>query len=390
MLSMSKLIWISKVLFTHFTPVINNTVFFDSFSGQYNDNPRYISEFLHKAAPETRIVWAVSERCKELPPPYVHIVPYGSREHERFALNSEVLIDNDMWPRSFGFRRYDVPFIHKLIKKPNQLAISTWHGTPLKKIGKDQLKRTTRTFYTATDYCVSGCAFNAKAVGEAFFVSNRMRMYGMPRNDFLFRKDIDVVSLKNKLGLPLDKGILLYAPTFRDNHHETAFKEREIDLIKTALKKRFGKDFAFVSRAHHVAIKRNDGAKEENSAEIINGNIGEDMAEYLFCADVLLTDYSSSFFDYALTGKPCFLFTPDLDDFLSSRGVYLDIEQLPFSKARTIEELIRCVETFDFDAYREDLQSFLKMLGNVEDGHATERVVQDIVSFIHRRKKGNA
>ena len=124
------------------------------------------------------------------------------------------------------------------------------------------------------------------------------------------------------------------------------------------------------------------------SPQLINGNIGDDMAEYLACTDILITDYSSSMFDFALTGKPCFLFAPDREHYeKKERGFYLDYDSLPFPISYTNEELIKNIQKFDDAAYRERVLRFLEEIGNVEDGKASERIAQCIVHFIETGEK---
>jgi CDP-glycerol glycerophosphotransferase len=118
---------------------------------------------------------------------------------------------------------------------------------------------------------------------------------------------------------------------------------------------------------------------------IINGNLHDDMAEYLLCADALITDYSGAMFDYALTGRPCFLYVPDRENYEKrERGFYLDFDGLPFPKSNSFAEFLNHIQLFDQDAYRNNLQSFLKQIGNIEDGYASTRILKDILSFMRK------
>ena len=104
------------------------------------------------------------------------------------------------------------------------------------------------------------------------------------------------------------------------------------------------------------------------------------MTEYLLCADVLITDFSSSFFDFALTKKPCFLFATDLKNYSENeRGLYFSYLDLPFPTSQTPKELYYQIINFDENIYESNVCSFLKLLGNYEDGYASTKIVNDIM-----------
>ena len=368
------------------TALIRNTVFFDSFLGQYNDNPKYVSECLHRQAPEIKIVWCIGDKCTEKLPDYIKTVQYGSRDYYYYAMNAAVAVDNHMGLRTFGFKKNYHRIVSSILHKKGQLCISTWHGTPLKKIGKDQLNRQVGTYYTATNYCVAGCTYTAQYVGEAFFMKEKMRLYGTPRNDLLLGKH-NTDKLKRKLNLPLDRGIVIFAPTFRSSTELSGIKQiKDINVkgLLDALENKFGMPFSFVFRVHHSILKVLEGDDFlRNKDYLINGNFGDDMAEYLACADVLITDYSSSLYDFLLTEKPCFIYAPDLDNYKTiDRGMYVDIYDLPLSISIDSADLINSIMTFQKETYKKDVRRYLAELGNIEDGHASERVVNDIITHI--------
>ena len=377
-----------KLLGSKFSPVIKNTVFFDSFLGQYSDNPKYVSEELHRIMPEAQIVWSVSDKSKETPPDYVHTVRYASKEYYKYALNSEAVVDNHMGIRTFGFRNFNSQILKWLLKKPGQLAVATWHGTPLKKIGKDQLHRPAKTFFTNIDYCVYGCDVTRDAVGGAFFVTECMRPYGTPRNDRLVKRpdDKEIVALKVKLKLPIDKSVILFAPTFRKDIELSGLKQvKDLDIANLLLnlKNKFGKEYVFVFRAHHSVLEILRNTEDFDMDNIIDGNIGDDMTEYMECADILLTDYSSSMFDFALTDKPCFLYVPDLDHYREDeRGMYLDFDSLPFPSGIDREGFYSAINTFDSNKYIQDKNAFLVSINNIENGDAAYLIARDIANHL--------
>ena len=380
-----------RTIYYRLLPIIRNTVFFESFCGQYNDNPKYVSEELHRVAPDVNIVWSVSSRGHELPPNYVKTVENGTKEFYKYLYRAQVTVDNHTVLATFGFLPFKMPILDFLVKRKKQLCISTWHGTPLKKIGKDTVKRKNVCFCTPTDYCVAGCNFTADIMEETYYLKDKVKMYGTPRNDILVNNNIDMVELKKKLGLPTDKKVVLFAPTFRDDFQMSGLYQMntlDINNILKHLEEKFSGEFVFVFRVHHTVVERIDNSiLEKYGDKIVTGNIGDDMAEYLLCSDVLLTDYSSSFFDYALMERPVFLYMPDKEHYGNvERGFYMDLDELPFPQAETEEQLLESIKNFSDTEYKEEIKRFLIKLGNFEDGKASSRVVEDIVSHINKSK----
>lgn len=389
-----------KIFYGH-RSIKKNTFLFQSFFGMYNDNPRYISMKLHELYPDIKIIWVSSAKNHEKFPDYVKTVEYNSAEHYKWTYRAQVVIDN-----MNGIRPHDetastvkwgVKFFVRLfapLRKKNQYNISTWHGTPLKRLGADRfdakkLKR--KRIQGSCDSMLVGCQLTKDVLKQAYFkeFDISFKMYGTPRNDILFDKTIDIKALKEKLKLPTDKKIILFAPTFRDDSVENGgivqMNEIDFNRLFCCLEERFGGDWCFVFRVHHVIVTRinTERLTAEYGGRIIDGNVGDDMAEYLVCADMLMTDYSSSMFDFALTKKPCLLYCPDKEHYENDvRGFYFSMDTLPFPISYDNESLQSCIGTFDQEKYVQEVETFLEKIGNVEDGHASERVVEDIKYFL--------
>ncbi len=374
-------------LFYRFLPIKKNTVFFISFEGLYNDNPKYISECLYRTKPELNIVWTCRDDMNDPLPPYVKAVKYRSREYFSYLNRAQVVVDNYTGLRSFGFLSRRVALLEKLVKRKGQLCISTWHGTPIKKIGKDIIQKKNAHYCSCSDYCVAGSRYTADILEQAYDFSGRTRLYGTPRNDVFFREN-DVAALKEKLGLPSDKGIVLFAPTFRQSVDMSGVAQLKMMDIKGILedcKNTFSRDFVFVFRVHHSVRERIDNECVIKGLEdfVIDGNIGDDMAEYLLCTDVLITDYSGSMFDFALTEKPCLLFAPDMEHYGGvERGFYRDYASLPFPIATELKELSDNIKSFNYALYQKGIKELLADMGDCEDGLASERIVKDIIEFL--------
>jgi CDP-glycerol glycerophosphotransferase len=201
---------------------------------------------------------------------------------------------------------------------------------------------------------------------------------GMPRNDIFFKDNRDsILLLKNKLNISKEVGIVLYAPTHRSNMKNSlavmnkAIENLDIDKLKYQLEKKFGKEFICLFRGHPGFLNK----LQCNGT--INVSSYSDMQELLLIADVLISDYSSCTWDFSLTSKPCFLFTPDLDQYLShDRGFYTPIEQWPYPLARTNEELCENIINFDKTEYVTKVKKHYEDMGSYEQGTATEQVTK--------------
>ena len=379
-------------------PPIRNTVYFKSFTGLYNDNPKQISVALHKQYPEVRQVWLQENNSRERIPSYAKVVRPNSLESIKYSFRAEVLVDNysgvrvEKYPSDSFFRRILAKI--KLRKRKGQLGISTWHGTPLKHIAYDDPNsKKKESFYTSTDYFIAGCELTENSLYSAFRKSIPVKKYGTPRNDALFLNNVDIDSIKKKLGIPNGFKVFLYAPTFRNDSNLSGLRQiKEIDFHKLfkVLNQKFGENWVFVYRVHNLVLSRLNEIEIPNEFKdrVINGNKADDMLDYILCSDVLLTDYSSSFFDFFITKKPCFLYTPDLEFYANEeRGFYINIDQLPIQCACTIDELYNQIIQFEHNSYLENVDQFLQRIGNYEDGNASRRIVNDIVDFINRSKK---
>ena len=186
--------------------------------------------------------------------------------------------------------------------------------------------------------------------------------------------------------------MVLFAPTFRNDGKDVEGKNIQrsglnqisgiiFDELFASLKKRFGGEWIFVCRFHYHVSNLVDWDELENKypGKVVNGNNSSDMAEYLKCTDVLITDASSSMFDFALTYKPCFLFFPDIDNYSNKeRGTYIDPYSLPFKTSKSFKALVEDIEMFDYERYKFQVDKLLSNLGNTDDGHASERIAKYI------------
>lgn len=380
------------------TRVKKNMWMFSSFEGQYSDNPRYLSEKLHEISPDKEIVWLVRSELLTSLPDYVRGVDIRSAEADRIRASAEVIIDNVYGGKAYsrygeGFgARAKARLFEFLTSKKGQHTYTTWHGTPLKRIGRHQIGNDIKDFCCPDTTMILGNRYTLDIMNEVTFGKIDMKLIGTPRNDMLFGTG-DIAKRKRAARLPEDKRILLYAPTFRNDGKDTEGKNLQrsgidqlaaldIDRLFATLSSKFGGEWTMVCRFHYHVADAVDwkSLEEKYPGRFINGNTGVDMAEYLAATDLLLTDASSCMFDFALTGRPCLLYFPDIENYRGrERGFYTDTSELPFPLAVDGEELISAIEGFDGTAYAEGIGNMKEKMGFVDTADSSERIIRYIL-----------
>ena len=378
-------------------PIKRNRFVFTSYSGHYSDNTRYVSEKMHELYPDAEIVWLVQPNYAKYVPEYAKIVNHDSLLAWWYRGTARAQLDN-----VYGFRaqtlrsnsllsKFKIKLYTLISDKKAQPVFASMHCTPLKKLGRSQIGNIIYDFKCPNTFLLVGDDYTKKILDYVTFYQCKMGVVGAPRNDILFKHKND--ELREKLGLPKERKLILFAPTFRNDGMDVADKnvmksgisqldQMRFDELFDTLHKKFGGDWSMVLRFHyHVADMVDwDKLEREFPGRFINGNLHDEMAEYLSCADLLLTDASSSMFDIAHVNKPCFLFFPDLDNYKNKeRGFYYDIEALPFPLAESFDELLTRIDEFDSNEYAERVRTILSEIGTMSDGNASERFVRFVL-----------
>lgn len=279
------------------------------------------------------------------------------------------------------------------MKKDSQVYLQTWHGTPLKKLAHDIEVPEGTTFYRSEmsveemrstydndvskyNYMISPSAFTTEVFQSAFAIEReRLIETGYPRNDILsnYNSD-DIKKIKDKLNLPEGKKIILYAPTWRDNSYNLKGYTFKLEVDFKKWQKILGTDYIVIFKPHYLIV--NDFDLEAVKEFVYYIDPKEDISSLYLIADVLVTDYSSVFFDYAILKRPIYFFMYDLDTYRDElRGFYLDIyHDLPGDVIESEDELIQKIFSEKFDYNR--LQIFNEQFNNHEDGNASKRVIE--------------
>ncbi|MBQ0140050.1 MAG: CDP-glycerol glycerophosphotransferase family protein [Kurthia sp.] len=364
-------------------PRKENVVVFESFHGKrYSDSPRAIYEYMKKNNPEFKLIWSVDKNSTKL---FDELqVPYM----KRFSLK---------WLFLFPRAQYWVNNVRLAtwMKRPEHTTyLQTWHGTPLKKLGVDieevHIPGTKTDKYRKNiiaesknwSYLVGPNAYSTEILARAFAFNGPVIESGYPRNDVLTNHTPQQAEkIRQSLNIPKDKKVILYAPTWRDDQFFKKGKYRfefQFDLNK--MKQQYGDDFVLVVRMHYLVAENFDFAAYDGF--IIDASNYYDIADLYLISDVLITDYSSVFFDYASLNRPIIFYMYDLDDYRDRlRGFYFDIEsEAPGKIVKTEDDLFVELTRATTEGHVDEAQfkRFAERFCSWEDGHATERVVNRV------------
>ncbi|HWT27162.1 MAG TPA: CDP-glycerol glycerophosphotransferase family protein, partial [Mobilitalea sp.] len=279
-----------------------------------------------------------------------------------------------------------------LIKRSGCTYIQTWHGTPLKKLAldmdsvfmagekgiesyKNNFKLNTQTW----DFLISQNHFSTQIFRRAFAFDKEMLEIGYPRNDVLFKNnnEKDITRLKEELGLPLDKRIILYAPTWRDNefYGKGRYKfnpQLDFSMLMEALKE----DTIMIVKYHYLIADKVDWSPYEGF--IYSFDKSFDISDLYLVSDMMITDYSSVMFDYSLLKRPMLFFCYDLEEYKDTlRGFYFDfLEEAPGPVVLTSEDLLTGIKQYNADEYKEKYKAFSNKYNHADDGNASANVVK--------------
>lgn len=364
-------------------PKNHKLIIFESFLGkQYSCNPRAIYEYIKENHPEYKMFWSVDKRYTSV------FEEEGIPYLKRFSIS---------WLVKMTRARYWVTNSRMplWIQKPKEtIYLQTWHGTPLKKLATDMkevyMPGTTTENYKKNftsesnkwDYLISPNAYSTEIFSRAFNVENsKIIETGYPRNDILYNLNNKgtINSLKTKLKLPLNKKIILYAPTWRDDeYHGKGSYKFNLKLDLSEMKKSLGNEYIILLRLHYLISENLDLSAYEGFA--YNYSNYQDISHLYLISDMLVTDYSSVFFDYANLRKPMFFYVYDIENYRDKlRGFYFNFEETaPGPLVKTTEELIKEILTngeYNIDQMRVFYEKFCKL----EDGQASRRVVEKVL-----------
>ena len=352
-------------------PLESDLVVYAAYWGTaYSCNPRAIYEKARELAPWLRGVWVVDADKQDTVPSGVPTVVMGSRDYYRALARATYLVNN-------------VNFANDIVKRPGQVHLQTHHGTPLKTMGLDlvdaEFGRKRMNFdrlmkrVARWDFSISQNAFTTEQWERVYPGTYESLETGYPRNDVLATAGPEeVAAIRAGLGIEPGQTAVLYTPTHREYH-----KGFVPQLDPARLAKALGPDHVLLMRAHYFYDASPVG--DQPAPGVIDVADHPRIEDLYLAADVLVTDYSSVMFDYAVLDRPIVIYASDWDEYRTLRGTYFDLLAEPPGHVATTEdglaEVLTSRRAWDDEstAYR---QAFRARFCSLEDGTASERVVR--------------
>lgn len=354
---------------------------------KYGDNPKFILEELFALNPNITYIWLANQKYQYDVPKYVKKIPFYNYIKKTYELATA-----KVWVNTHRME-------HHLRRRKGQLIIETWHGgLGLKKIEGDvpkvlatpwEYKEIVNTS-KISDLFISNSDHLSKIYRRAFNFKGKIWKSGYPKNDILLAKSGEIrEKVSERLNIPIHSKIVIYAPTFRDSFLKSGFNKEVYDIdfriLKKTFEKKFGGTWYVLLRWHPIMAHYIKDVSNDTSFDVVNASDYPDMQELILSADAFISDYSSCIFDAALREIPCFTFATDFEEYKADRGVYYEMDELPFPYARNNEELEQNILKFDGKKYLDSWIRFKERTGFYESGHAGKDIAHVINEFI----KGN-
>ncbi len=360
-------------------------ILFRSAMPGYGGDAKAITEEILRRRLPWELVWVVRREARNSIdefPADVRLVGIDSDEVLAEYVSSEIWIDEVQ-------RR--LPLDKGIRKRREQFYIMMWNNVGgICKHGIERHDMTVKAYkpmkedLTQVNFFVSNSRIDT-GLYNRLFDSSKVLASGRPHNDIFFRSHENVHrKVHNKLGLVDGEKLLLYLPETRVTKNNFSI---DIDSVRNALKKRFGGEWKIAAkmRAKKEAFRF---YAEKSKGRIIDISTYPDIVELLVAADALISDYSSWAFDYLYTGRPSFLYTPDLEEYQKKRGFYFNLEESPFPLAKNIKNLVRNIEIYNERDFCTNVARFIREKRYYDDGHAAERVVDALAQLMARESVG--
>ena len=364
-----------------FTPIRKKTILFASFGGRkFDDSPKAIYDEIcsRSCFDDWDIIWAFVNP-DEFQVNRGRKVKVDTLSFFHALLYSRVWVSNSGMDRGIG------------LKRKGCLKVETWHGTPLKKIGgeenqnslggkkksKPRCKPDTKTIRCAQSEYDKQIFMRIFHADEKAFL-----LCDLPRNDALLCYTPSTCNeIKEKLGISRDKKVILYTPTYREyliNDNDDTYIAPPMNLKKW--KEKLGEKYVLLVRAHY-AVSAALNISEDAFVKDVSGY--PCLNDLYAISDMMISDYSSTFFDYSILDRPMFCFAYDLEEYGQKRGLYLDIKKtLPCEIDKNEDEVLEHILNMDMELCIEKTKQFHKRFAPYA-GKASKVVVDEMVSRLN-------
>lgn len=351
---MRDLYYTFKRFVTSFVEVDPKLILFSAYAGtKFSDSPYQLFEHLNNADYDYQLafVFTSSEMMDAFKQAYPQhkAIKHNSLKHYHYLNKAGYWIFN-----------YKTPSYFK--KKPETIFLQTWHGIPLKKLGND-IVNVEQTFYRSqqsyiqmaesyteegrkANYFLTPSPYALQHLQSAFRLSDKQILkFDYPRNELLYNyTKEDIKAIKDELKLPLDKKIILYAPTWRDHNYSviTGYKTKDFLLDFEELGS-LKDEYIILYRPHYLISDRMSNLPDN----VYDVRDYQNSSEIYIISDMLVTDYSSVYFDYSILKRPIYFYMKDLDFYQQQlRGFYIDINvDLPNDYYTEQDKLIKAINT---------------------------------------------
>lgn len=339
---------------------VSEGILFESFNGKScNDSPRALFDRVRATNSKIPLYWSIRDRTVEVPPGGIPVVEGTAAWHKALA-TTKVWVNNNNFP-------------YYVDKRRGQYYLQTWHGTPIKKLPADMPRRKVSLTYRRLmsgeanqwDLLLAQSEHAEGLLRSGLAYNGVVKIMEYPRNQRLAWALERAEVIRKDLGIDGSERVVLYAPTWRDSPRKTSHPFWKA-LISPA-------DFAdethstVLVRAHHMV----EPEIIENT-NVINISEYPHIEDILAISDVLVTDYSSTAYDYAITGNTPILYVPDSVEYNNLRGLYQQVDELPFAVTSDYAELVKLVA---------GQTTKPRHAVEPEESTATEKLVHDLMSI---------
>ncbi|MFD2617052.1 glycosyltransferase [Terrilactibacillus laevilacticus] len=359
-------------------PIKEKTILYEAYHGQSMTGNSYaVFKYLmnHPVYKNYTHVWALKDE---------------NTVHEEYKNKRNVII---VKPRSRKYNNYlatakylinDTTFPYYFQKRKEQIYTNIWHGTPLKHMGLDIKNRgltdhrNIQHNFLYTDFMVNPNKFTYETLLKSHDVYNIYSGYvmdtGYPRIDLMFNADKDAI--RKKLSIPEGKKVILYAPTWRGKLNSKNDMSETLMHEMDKLKNDVNDEYIILLKTHYYAY---EFFKKNGLSHLCVPN-SMDTNELLSIVDILITDYSSIFFDYLPKRKPVIFYAYDAEEYEFNRGMYIDMEDLPGPFCKDFNSVVSNINNIDNVTlkYKERYEYFINKFNYNDDGNATKRLVETI------------
>ena len=347
-------------LWGKFVPMDDKMVIFSGHTRKYNDSPKAIYEYMltQDRFKDYKLVWALEDVNAEIPGNPI-IVKADTKEYFKMTLQAKYWITCVNIERGLKYKKEDC------------IYLNTWHGVSLNAVGNGVPGRKDYDF-SHLDFLCYESEWNKQLLMKSFNAPEEIMLAsGLPRNDELYYvTDEKILKLKKELGLPLDKKIILYAPTWRDSDDHGATYSIKPPINIDYWKEKLKNDYVLLLRTHAytnklLGVEFDDFIKDFTSYPRVN--------DLFAVSDILISDYSACITDFSILERPIICFAYDYESYGKRRGLNMDFNrEMPSGVMKTEQEVISHILNMDYQEECKKTRDQMKNRYTYIGGHATE------------------